>query len=226
MDSRGAYRPASSLAVLPGNCCDLFCGPPGAHAANPFDLVAFLPSCRLVHLRAEACRVPGTPRACRESPRSPKSGRASARSPRLVRASPWHRALPRSTPRSARELDRLALIVAALALDARTSASPCHSSVQRGGMLAAKDCSPCPALIHWRASGQQAHQPAPGRARAKSKENLMARCRAHTFQTSRPSRRQPPRSPSRGPAPRPRSPQIARSGPGLSSELFAANSCL
>jgi hypothetical protein len=102
--------------------------------------------------------------------------------------SPWHRALPRSTPRSARELDQLALIVAALALDARASASPCHSSVQRGCMLAAKDCLSCPALVHWRASGRDAHQPAPGRARAKSKENLMARCRAHTVSPSQPSR--------------------------------------
>jgi hypothetical protein len=40
-----------------------------------------------------------------------------------------------------------------------------------------------PALVHWRASGQQAHQPAPGRARAKSKKNLMARGSAHTIGT-------------------------------------------
>jgi hypothetical protein len=38
---------------------------------------------------------------------------------------------------------------------------------------------PLAALVHWRVSGRHAHRPAAGRARAKSKENLMARCRAH-----------------------------------------------
>jgi hypothetical protein len=93
--------------------------------------------------------------------------------------SPWHRAPQRSTSRSARELNRLALIVAALALNARASASPCHSFVQRGGMLAAKDCPSCPALVHWRVSGRQPTSPPQG-VRGQSQKKISWRATART----------------------------------------------